>query len=275
MKNLELKLEIVSQIVQQAAIALKEIYSGHAKLEISIKDDTTPVTNADLVANNIIVTQLRKYFPEIPVISEEEPIVCFAERRQWAQYWLVDPLDGTAQFINRTGEFSINVALIENGEPVLGVVSVPAKDLVYFAIKGSKAFKQHIGQLPQEIKVQPFDVNLPLTVIGGHSITVSQRVLDALEELEIDYKLTKYGSSLKICKIAEGAAHLYPRLEKNCEWDTAAGHCILNAAGGQMIDLKQMDVLKYNTKSSLISQEFVACAPNLDKLIGFLALHAV
>jgi len=270
MKNLELKIAI--EIVLQAAQALREIYYNQDKLEVSFKADATPVTNADLIANNIIVAGLYKYFPDIPVISEEEPVVSFAQRRLWPRYWLVDPLDGTAQFIQRTDEFSINIALIENNEPVLGVVSVPASNLLYYAVKGDKAYKQYLGSEPQEISAQSFERSSPLIVIAGHALNISPRVLDALVRLQINYKLTKYGSSLKICKIAEGLAHLYPRLEKNCEWDTAAGHCILTAAGGRMIDLESMHELKYNLKPSLVSQAFVACAPQLEYIINDFAL---
>jgi 3'(2'), 5'-bisphosphate nucleotidase len=269
MKNL--KLTTVMNIALQAANELRNIYYNQHNLEIDLKADQTPVTNADLLANKIIVSQLKQYFPDIPIISEEEPDISFGQRRLWPRYWLIDPLDGTSQFINRTGEFSINIALIEHNEPILGVVSVPASNLVYYALKGAKAYKQYIGHKPQEIQVKALSANKPLIVIAGHTLNVSQRLLDSLTKLKINYQLIQHGSSLKICKIAEGLAHLYPRLEKNCEWDTAAAHCILIAAGGQMINLATMQELKYNTKESLISEEFVACAPSLEYIVNSLS----
>lgn len=270
MKNLELKIAI--DIVLRAASVLRDLYYSQDKLEVSIKADGTPVTNADFISNKLIVNDLYQHFPDIPVLSEEEPVASFAQRRLWSRYWLLDPLDGTSQFINRTGEFSINLALIENNEPVLGVVSVPASNLVYYSIKGTKAYKQFLGHDPEEIRVRSFEESSPLIVIAGHSLNISPVVLDVLVRLNINYELTKYGSSLKICRVAEGLAHLYPRLEKNCEWDTAAGHCILNSAGGQMIDLESMDELKYNMKPSMVSQAFVACAPQLEHVINDFAV---
>ncbi len=240
----------VIEIARQASEKILEVYNS--EFAIAHKDDKSPLTEADMAAHKVIVAGLSALTPDIPVLSEESASIPFAERSRWRRYWLVDPLDGTKEFIKRNGEFTVNIALIEGHEPVLGVIVVPVSGLCYFAAKGAGAFKEMPGGAAQPIHVKPLDL--------GHVIAVGSRS-HAGPQLEQflknlgSHELMSMGSSLKICLVAEGKADIYPRLGLTSEWDTAAAHCIVVEAGGRLTDTA-MQPLRYNTKDSLLNPHF-------------------
>jgi len=253
--------EQTAELTQQALAIAKtagkricEVYDDEYTVEF--KSDDTPVTTADLAANKIIVEALQALPDIFPVISEESEEVPYAVRHDWSHYWLVDPLDGTREFIRRNGEFSVNIALIVNGEPALGVVTAPALDLCYFASKGNGAWKQVGVHSPEAIHVRsaPSDAGA-LTVARSRCPTVSKRLQAFLDKLG-DHLEVPMGSSLKSCLVAEGACDIYARLGPTSEWDTAAAQCIVEEAGGHITDTNRRD-LRYNTGESLRNPHFL------------------
>ena len=252
-------LEQVLHIAEVAGDAIKEIYHSTDPVEVQSKSDDSPVTAADHAAHKIIVAQLSELTPDIPVFSEESEQIAYEERVSWNAYWLVDPLDGTKEFINRTGEFTVNIALIKDNEPVMGVVTVPLKDQAYVAVKGEGAFKVDKGQW-QPISVRPLNLeSKTLTVVGSrrHGAEKLDALLEQFKADGFEVEMTSMGSSLKFCLVAEGKADLYPRLAPTCEWDTAAAQAVLMAAGGRVLNT-EFQPLTYNRKESLLNPEFYA-----------------
>jgi len=228
-----------------------EIYNG--QYEVEQKSDMTPVTCADIAANSAIVSGLELITPHIPILSEEVTAVPFEIRRQWRRYWLIDPIDGTREFINRTGEFTINIALIENNKPILGVVYAPVIEVCYYATQNNGAFKLINGQDSLRLSVRPCNQQ-PIVAVGRCGTPPEFKAyVDKLS----DPHLMQIGSSLKPCIIAEGGADIYPRFGPTSEWDTAASQCILEEAGGSITDFNQQP-LRYNTKASLLNPNFLA-----------------
>lgn len=193
-------------------------------ISVSQKADTSPLTEADLKANSYIVEHLNTLDPTIPVLAEESLIPDYEVRKNWARFWLVDPLDGTKEFLNGSEEFTVNIALIENFEPVLGVIYAPAKELLYYAAKGAGSWKQQGTNPPQRIFSSQPDLSRPLVVVESKSHPSLE-----LEKFLKNFKIKKRicaGSSLKFCLVAEGSADIYPRMNPTMEWDVAAGDCI-------------------------------------------------
>lgn len=250
MKMIEL-LNKIEKTAVKAGNAILEIYNS-ADFGVEIKSDDSPLTKADLAAHNVIIKDLAEITPDIPILSEESTNIKFEERRQWNKYWLVDPLDGTKEFIKKNGEFTVNIALIENGSPILSVVYVPVQDIAYTAAKGYGAFKKVKG-LRQQINTLAPARNTPI-VVGSRS-HISEDVQKYLNKLG-KHEMTPMGSSLKFCIVAEGKADLYPRLGLTSEWDTAAAQCIVEQAGGRVVTLDN-EPLQYNTKDSLLNPYFV------------------
>lgn len=246
-------LDAVRALAAQASQRILDIYA--TAFDVTAKDDNSPLTAADLAAHQTIVAGLRQLTPELPILSEESAAIPFAERAQWHCYWLVDPLDGTKEFIKRNGEFTVNIALIENHEPVLGVVQVPVTGRCYFAARGYGAFREEPGQPPQPITVQPLQPGQPIRVVGSksHGGPGLQKFVAALGS----YQLVAIGSSLKFCQVAEGAADVYPRMGPTSEWDTAAAQAIVEVAGGQVISAETGQPLRYNTHDSLLNPHFI------------------
>ena len=205
--------------------------------------------------------------PNFPILSEEASDLPYQDRQQWQTYWLVDPLDGTKEFIKRNGEFTVNVALIHDHEPVLGVVHVPVQDTTYFAASGLGALKQ-VGDQPS----QTIHVRCPaperLVIVGSRSHQ-TQAFKEYLEKLNGEYELVSIGSSLKFCLVAEGKADLYPRLGPTSEWDTAAAHCVVAQAGGYVVDL-QGKPLRYNTKDSVLNPYFLVYGDDTRDWLAYL-----
>ncbi|MCE0490084.1 3'(2'),5'-bisphosphate nucleotidase CysQ [Pantoea sp. Mb-10] len=242
-------LEKICQLAREAGEAIMQVYTSAQPVDVTRKSDDSPVTAADLAAHKVIVEGLQALTPEIPVLSEEDP-PAWAVRQQWQKYWLVDPLDGTKEFIKRNGEFTVNIALIEAGKPVLGVVYAPVIDVMYSAADG-KAWKEEGGHKTQ---IHVREAHPPLVVVSRTHAAKNDELKEYLSQLG-EHQTTAIGSSLKFCLVAEGKAQLYPRFGPTSIWDTAAGHAVAVAAGGYVRDW-QGRVLDYTPRESLINPGF-------------------
>jgi 3'(2'), 5'-bisphosphate nucleotidase len=244
--------EIV-RIAHEAGDKILEVYTSD-DFTIEAKADDSPLTKADLASHEHIVTSLKALTPDIPVLSEESQNVTYQERSQWSRFWLVDPLDGTKEFIKRNGEFTVNIALVENGEAVLGVVHTPVLGVTYVAAKGEGAFKRENGSMHIITARQDLGDTLNVVASRSHAGPETQTLL---EHLAKDYQvnLVSKGSALKLCLVAEGVAHFYPRLGPTMEWDTAAAQCVAEEAGAVVTDLPGHK-LRYN-KENLLNPFFV------------------
>jgi len=244
--------EAVIDIAHRAGAAIMQVYGSG--FDIQHKADDSPVTSADLAAHRLIVQGLSQLTSDIPVLSEESAQLPWETRRQWRRYWLVDPLDGTREFIKRNGEFSVNIALIGEGLPVFGVVQAPVTEVVWYGERGGKAYRRS-GVQQQRISCRVPAV-LPLRVAASrsHRSARTGELLARMGEIE----LVAQGSSLKFCRIAEGTLDVYPRLGPTSEWDTAAGQCVLEAAGGVLLAADSGEPFRYNQRPRLLNGDFVA-----------------
>jgi 3'(2'), 5'-bisphosphate nucleotidase len=224
----ELRSAVIA-LCREAGLATMTYYDGATDAGVREKEDRSPVTLADEVAHGILVAGLRRLDPSTPVVSEEDTMASFDDRRGWRRFWLVDPLDGTKEFIKRRAEFTVNVGLIENGEPVFGVVLAPALELLYWAAKGEGAWREDKGGAPERIYSASAQPGTPLTVVESLSHP-SPELEDYLRTIPVARRV-KAGSSLKFCWVAEGRADIYPRLGPTMEWDVAAGDCIYRQSG--------------------------------------------
>lgn len=228
-----------------------KIYDGG--FTVQHKEDDSPLTLADLESQRVIIEGLKRITPEIPILSEESAAAPWAERQTWRELWVVDPLDGTREFVKRNGEFTVNIALVVDHEPVLGVVSAPAQGLVFWGAQGVGAFTEHRGA--KRIAIHTSTPQRPLRVIGSRS-HASKETAAYLEKVP-EHVLTGVGSSLKFCLLAEGKADLYPRFGPTSEWDTAAGQALLQAAGGQ-VTRSDGHPMRYNCRESVLNGDFIA-----------------
>jgi 3'(2'), 5'-bisphosphate nucleotidase len=228
MVTTELRSAVIA-LAREAGTATMTFYDGAAVAGLREKEDRSPVTLADEVAHDILVEGLRRIDPATPVVSEEAQAASFEIRRRWGRFWLVDPLDGTKEFIKRRAEFTVNVALIEDGQPVFGVVLAPALGLLYWAVKGEGAWREENGGPPQRIYSRTLPPGAPLTVVESLSHP-SAELEEYLKTIPVARRV-KAGSSLKFCWVAEGRADVYPRLGPTMEWDVAAGDCIYRQSG--------------------------------------------
>jgi 3'(2'), 5'-bisphosphate nucleotidase len=244
-------LDAVARLARTAGEKILAIYNS--EFAIQQKDDRSPLTEADLASHRAIVAGLSELTPGMPILSEESSTFPYAQRSLWQRYWLVDPLDGTREFIKRNGEFTVNIALIEGGVPALGVVHVPVSGVSYLACRGCGASKQEPGREPHPIRVRKL-LQGPVRVVGSRSHR-GDSLTSFLENLGA-HELVSMGSSLKLCLVAEGAADIYPRLGPTSEWDTAAAQCVVEQAGGHVTDT-DMQPLRYNTKDSLLNPFFL------------------
>jgi 3'(2'), 5'-bisphosphate nucleotidase len=235
-----IEIENIQSIACEAGKAILSFYGQPVPVEK--KADDSPLTKADLAAHNVIVKGLQALDDSIPVLSEEASEVPFAEREKWDQFWVVDPMDGTKEFIKQTGEFTVNIALVRHGKPVLGVVYVPAQDLYYWAEKGNGAFKQQGEDAAFSIKVRSGDKKqLSIVASRDHAGPMVTELLQRFPGAETQ----SMGSSLKFCLIAEGRADIYLRDVPTMEWDTAAAQCVVEQAGGVVQDIEGK-TLTYN-----------------------------
>jgi 3'(2'), 5'-bisphosphate nucleotidase len=242
----------VLDAVNAASTAILEVYAS--ALTVEYKADDSPITRADRAAHEILAARLELLAPRIPVLSEEATAAhAFETRRGWREFWLVDPLDGTREFIGRNGEFTVNVALVRDHEPVLGVVAAPALGLVYYAARGRGAFCSDGKSAPRPIHTRA--AADPLVVVGSRSHRGDS--LDGLLAKLGPHELRPMGSALKFCLVAEGAADFYPRLGPTSEWDTAAAQAVLEVAGGAVTTLDGRP-LRYNARDTLLNPHFIA-----------------
>jgi 3'(2'), 5'-bisphosphate nucleotidase len=241
----------VLALAREAGRATMTYYDGAIDAAVREKDDRSPVTLADEVAHDILVRGLGRLDPATPVVSEEAEAASYEARRDWRRFWLVDPLDGTKEFIKRRAEFTVNVALIEDGEPVFGVVLAPALDLLYWAAKGRGAWREEKGGPAERIYSAAAEPGTPLTVVESLSHP-SAELEEYLRTLPVARRV-KAGSSLKFCWVAEGRADIYPRLGPTMEWDVAAGDCVFRQSGR---DGERPSPLTYN-KPDLRNPSFV------------------
>ncbi len=250
----------------RAGHAIMEVYSR--PFDVELKKDQSPLTEADLRAHQVIVDQLCSI--GLPVLSEEGRDIPFEERRDWPLFWMVDPLDGTKEFVKRNGEFTVNIALIQDGESVAGVIFAPTLNVLYFGWEEGNAYKAKINPEPNGLlesfeslikrsEVLPIDYDQDhFKVIGSrsHRSAETESYFSELEKVHGDLEIITMGSSLKICLVAEGVAQIYPRFAPTMEWDTAAGHAIARAAGKDIIDRSTGKSMRYN-KENLLNNWFV------------------
>ena len=213
------------------------------------KEDSSPLTDADRTAHGIILHGLHALYPEIPFLSEEGDAIPYEIRKHWEAFWLVDPLDGTKEFIRKNGEYTVNIALVENGRPVLGVVYAPALDRMYYAKEGTGAWRQDAGQSAQKLPLRVNDsLEQKRTVVASksHRSPETEAYIDELRKFTQELEVVSIGSSLKICLVAEGYADCYPRLGPTMEWDTAAAHIIALESDCMILERPKGGELLYN-----------------------------
>ncbi|MDG5467695.1 3'(2'),5'-bisphosphate nucleotidase CysQ [Deltaproteobacteria bacterium IMCC39524] len=248
---MKIDIKKVCRIAKEAGKAILSVYDG--EIEVEMKDDQSPLTAADKASHEVIVAGLRQHFPEIPILSEEGADIPYEERKGWSRFWCVDPLDGTKEFIKRNGEFTVNIALIEDGRPFAGVVYVPVQDKMYYGTLGAGGWRLEAGGKPEQIMVREADPEAGLTVVMSRSHP-SPDLEAYLKDIKVAEAMP-VGSSLKLCVVAEGLADLYPRLGPTMEWDTAAGHAVVEAAGGTVLQ-SNGQALVYN-KQNLLNPYFI------------------
>jgi len=252
----KIDIQKLNHIAKEAGAAIMKIYEQ--PFEVEHKSDDSPLTLADRESNKIILDGLKKYYSEIPYISEETKLTPFEERKNWEYFWLIDPLDGTKEFIKKNGEFTVNIALIHNGVPELGVVYLPAKDILYYAIKGKGSFKVEQNSKPVKISARQLKDNKELIIMGSRSHS-NQELQDYVDQKRKEYESVEFipaGSSLKFTLIAEGKADIYPRLGPTMEWDTAAAHAVVLESGKKVYKYGMTEQLEYN-KENLLNPWFI------------------
>jgi 3'(2'), 5'-bisphosphate nucleotidase len=263
----------VIEVAQEAGEAILDVYEGTGDVEIDRKADDSPLTEADMASHRRIVEGLTRLPVDIPILSEESSDEFSASTRtSWNRHWLVDPLDGTKEFIKHNGEFTVNIALVEDDTPVIGVVHVPANDRTFVAVPTEDPYVLGDGTR-HVLEAEPPGPEEPVKVVvsRSHLNEATENYVDRIEQAGREVDLVRAGSSLKFCRIAEGQAHLYPRLAPTMEWDTAAAHAVLEAAGGTIVETDERqpltdEPLTYN-KENLTNPYFVAAAaPDLLRL---------
>ncbi|WP_434926441.1 3'(2'),5'-bisphosphate nucleotidase CysQ [Shewanella sp. HL-SH2] len=250
------ELQQIVTIAKQAGNAIMDVYA-QTDLQVEIKQDDSPVTAADIASHNVIIKGLTSHFADIPVMSEEDANISWATRKQWQTYWLIDPLDGTKEFIKRNGEFTVNIALIHQGQAIAGVVYAPVLGKCYSGIVGNGAWLEHNGQVSR-LDISQRNI-LPIPVVVGSRSHVSPDVADYLHTVG-EHQMLSVGSSLKFCMVAEGQADVYPRLGPTSEWDTAAAQAVLESAGGVVVEYPALTPLQYNQKENILNPYFIAAS---------------
>ena len=245
--------DFLSKTAKEAGKAILEIYG--TDFEVRRKDDFSPLTLADTRSHRIIADALLSKYPDIPVLSEEGRSVPFEVRRDWERFWLVDPLDGTKEFVKRNGEFTVNIALIEAGAPVLGVIYIPVQDRLFFGRIGEGCWETS-NSTSKRLHVADWPTSGPVRIVRSRSHPSPG--LEKILSLIPSHEIVNRGSSLKFCAVAGGEADFYPRFGPTWEWDTAAGQAILTAAGGTMVDLSGKAFV-YN-KENLLNGSFLVCS---------------
>lgn len=245
----------IEALSRKAGEAIMAIYRED-DLGVEYKPDNSPLTRADLASHTCIEQGLKLLTPEIPVLSEESGEILWEIRKNWQRYWLVDPLDGTKEFVKRNGEFTVNIALIEQGKPVLGVVYAPVKDWLYTGAEGIGSFAQYGNDAAVPLKLDTDYQPDCWRIVGSRSHGAER--LEAFSDVLPKFRNVPMGSSLKLCLVAAGESDLYVRFGPTGEWDTAAAQAVVEQAGGRVLD-GELNPLRYNQKESLLNPEFVVC----------------
>lgn len=245
----------IAQIARRAGAAILSVYGNVADMPIELKDDQSPLTLADKASNDIIASGLVQLDVKFPILSEESKAIPYEERQNYEYYWLVDPLDGTKEFLKHNGEFTINIALVHAGRPVLGVVYVPVPDELYWAVEGAGAFLEQ-QEAVRKLEAASFTLNDPALKVLCSRSHLNQETQAFINQLDQPVLIAK-GSALKFLLLAKGEAHLYPRMGFTNEWDTCPAQLILEEAGGKVIDQLTGESMRYN-KESLQNNFFVA-----------------
>lgn len=246
-------LDAILAIAKEASDSILDIYSRSNQFAVTAKADASPLTQADLLAHEKIFAGLSQLTPDVPILSEEQADIPFHIRQQWNIYWLIDPLDGTKEFIRHSSDFAINIALIKNHQPIFGLIYAPVSGQIFYAAQGRGAYKKLLTQAAEKIHVRQLP-ELSVVTVGHYYKLVK------LKTILVDfgkYEVLTMGSALKFAAIAEGVADFYPRLGITSEWDTAAGQIIVEEAGGSVVDFT-FQSLRYNCKESLINPPFLA-----------------
>lgn len=253
----DIDLHRVAAIARQAGAAILEVYQR--EFSVQEKDDRSPLTEADRRSNELILAALQQLFPDIPCLSEETKARDFSERQHWTRCWIIDPLDGTKEFIKKNGEFTVNIALVESGHPVLGVVYQPWGDVLYQADAVHGASKSVGGAAPERLAGGRHYLDLDTVRVvasRSHMTPETEAFVDDLRRTGRTVEFTSSGSSLKICRVAEGSADVYPRYAPTMEWDTAAAHAVAIHAGRRVTHWKSGEALRYN-KPDLLNPWFL------------------
>lgn len=252
--HLDELLKIAIEATKKAGVEVAKHYK-QGDYTSEIKEDNSPVTSADIAANDVLMAELARLTPDIPIISEEVGIIPLDERKGWSRYWLLDPIDGTGEFIIGSGDFAVNVALVENGWPAIGVIHAPEHQLTYYAQTGAGAFKENI-QGTTKLRVEPYDGKRKIKVAISRRQELS--LMGQYLNTSFEYEYIALGScSLKNCLISEGSADCYLRIGPTGEWDTGASQCILEEAGGTIVD-SEFNALSYNKRESVLNPDFVS-----------------
>ncbi len=250
---MKIDIQDIISISKKAGEEILRIYETDFKIENkeskTFEEGHSPLTEADNAAHNIIIENLKEKYPQIPIISEESKETPYETRKEWEYFWLVDPLDGTKSFINKDGSFTVNIALIHKGTPILGVVYAPVKDLIYYTDENSSFMKIKDAN-PKKLPIIEKRSKFVVVASKNH---MNKETQDYIEELkkDKDVELMSFGSSLKLCKVAEGKADIYPRLGPTMEWDTAAAHAVVNGAGKKVYRFNSKEELTYNKEDML------------------------
>jgi len=248
----KIDLKDIINIAKEAGDAVMKIYERDFTIEY--KDDKSPLTEADLKSNEIICNALATLYPLIPILSEENKNASYGDRKDWNYFWLIDPIDGTKEFVKKTGKFTVNIALVYKDKPVLGVVYAPVLEDMYYAKKNMGAYKNDV-RLPIKKNTEP-DKELNVVASISHLSEETQTFIDKLVLSTEKLNLVSKGSSLKLCMVAEGTADIYPRLAPTMEWDTGAAHAIVTESGKQVVQYENDKPLIYN-KENLLNPWFI------------------
>lgn len=249
-------LQSILTIARMAGVEILKVYEQDFQVEY--KQDNSPLTKADQLAHQIIASGLEKLFPAIPILSEESSQIPYDARKNWEYFWLVDPLDGTKEFIHRNGEFTVNIALIHQGRAVTGIVYVPVKDILYYAVQGTGSFKIESTKPPVKLQAKPLPKQGAITIVGSrsHGSEAMEAFLSEQKQRYAEVNFIPAGSALKFCLVAEGKADVYPRLAPTMEWDTAAAHIIAKESGKSVVNFENGQELIYN-KENLLNPWFI------------------
>ncbi len=256
LNQLRIDVDDLIAVAREAGEAVLDVY--RRDFQVEYKSDDSPLTLADCRSNEIIVAGLNKLAPAIPIVSEESPLAPYEERKNWDYFWLVDPLDGTKEFVARTNEFTINIALICSQEPILGVVYAPALDLMYYAIKDGGSFRVEASGARIRLSGEFAEASDELVIVGSrsHHSPAIDEFIDGQREGYAQVRFLAAGSALKFCLVAEGKAHIYPRLAPTREWDTAAAHMVAAECGKSVLQYHNGEALTYN-KPDLLNPWFI------------------